>query len=284
MSQWQNQVAVITGAGSGIGSGLARHAASQGMHVVAADIDSRGLESLLEEIQGRGESIYTLEIDVTSAESVEAMAEDVFSRHGRVNLLFNNAGVLVNGATWTRSAEDWRWNFDVNVMGVVHGIRSFVPRMLEQAEAGRVINTGSIGGLLGGGPFMALYQGTKHAITAITESLYHELKLEDAPITASVLCPGEVATGIGESDRLRSEAERTRLKSTAEQQFHDALSRGIEAGLSPDEFSEKVFAAIAQDKFWLLPQPEFKPLVQMRTQGIVDESAPPSMDEMMPDY
>lgn len=284
MAQWKEQIAVITGAGSGIGSGLARFAAHQGMQVVAADIDSRGLEALREELGERAGYLHTEQIDVTQPEVVEQLAATVFRRFGKVNLLFNNAGVLVNGCSWTRSAEDWRWNFDVNVMGVVHGVRSFVPRMLEQGEAGRVVNTGSIGGLLGGGPFMALYQGTKHAVTAITESLYHELQQQSAPITASVLCPGEVATGIGDSDRLRSDQERTRLKSTAEQQFHDALSRGIAAGLTPDEFAARVFTAIEKDKFWILPQPEFKPLVEMRTRSIVEETPPPSMDQMMPDY
>lgn len=281
MGDWQDQVAVITGAGSGIGSGLARFAAKQGMHVVAADIDIRGLEILQDELMTAGTSFVSRQIDVTKEEAVENLAEEVFQRFGRVNLLFNNAGVLVSGNSWMCSSEEWRWNFDVNVMGVVHGIRSFVPRMLEQGEAGRIINTGSIGGLLGGGPYMAVYQGTKHAIVAITESLHQELLLEKAPVSASVLCPGEVATGIGDSDRLRSAAEQARLKSTAEQQFHSSLSQGIAAGLSPDEIAGHVFDAIEQDKFWLLPQTDFKPMVQWRTQSIVDETDPPSLIELM---
>lgn len=281
MSQWREQVVVITGAGSGIGNGLAHYAASQDMHVVAADIDARGLDTLSDELTAEGQSVWTHQIDVTDGATVERLAEEVFERYGRVNLLFNNAGVLVNGTSWLCSAEEWRWNFDVNVMGVVHGIRSFVPLMLNQGQPGRIINTGSIGGLLGGGPYMAIYQATKHAIVAITESLYNELEMEAAPVTASVLCPGEVATGIGDPDRFRSDEEQKRLKSTAEQQFHNALSQGIDAGLSPLEFAERVFAAIAEDKFWLLPQPEFKPMVQMRTQSIVEETVPPSLNEMM---
>ena len=281
MDQWQGQVAVITGAGSGIGGGLSRYAASQGMQVVAVDIDRRGLEVLEDELRGDGNAVWTQQVDVTDGDAVEALAVEVFERHGRVNLLFNNAGVLVDGTSWQCSAEDWRWNFDVNVMGIVHGIRSFVPRMLAQGDSGRVVNTGSIGGLLGGGAFMGIYQATKHAIVAMTESLYNELAMEDAPVTASVLCPGEVATGIGDPDRFRSEEEQKRLRSTAEQQFHNALSQGIAAGLSPTEFAGRVFDAIAQDKFWLLPQPEFKPLVQLRTRSIVDETAPPSLNEML---
>jgi NAD(P)-dependent dehydrogenase (short-subunit alcohol dehydrogenase family) len=278
MSIWEGQVAVITGAGSGIGGGLARYAVSQGMQVVAADVDKRGLGVLAEEL---GDELWTRQVDVTDGEAVEELAQEVFDHHGRVNLLFNNAGVLVNGTSWLCSAEDWRWNFDVNVMGIVHGIRSFVPRMLGQGEAGRIINTGSIGGLLGGGAYMGIYQATKHAIVAMTESLYNELEMEQAPVSASVLCPGEVATGIGDPDRFRSEEEARRLKSTAEQQFHTALSQGIASGLQPDDFAARVFEAIAQDKFWLLPQPEFKPMVQLRTQSIIDETVPPNLNEMM---
>src|SRR5690606_20990427 len=151
----------------------------------------------------RGHSVITAKLDVSDAAAVEALAASVFETHGKVNLLFNNAGVLVDGKSWERSLDDWRWIFDVNVMGVIHGIRSFVPRMLSQGEAGRVINTSSIGGLMGGGAFMGPYQSTKHAVTALSETLFRELAQESAPVSASVLCPAEVAPAIWESARLR---------------------------------------------------------------------------------
>ncbi|MEZ5569876.1 MAG: SDR family NAD(P)-dependent oxidoreductase [Halioglobus sp.] len=192
-----------------------------------------------------------------------------------MNLLFNNAGVLVDGKELgAQRAGRWRWILEVNVMGVVNGIRAFVPRMLAQGTPGRIVNTSSIGGLLAGGQFMAPYQGTKHCVTAITESLFRELALEAAPVTASVLCPGEVATEIWRSDRLRAEAERNRLGSETEQAFHDAVAGSVDAGMDPRDFAALVFAGIESDTFWLIPQKALKPLVQARYQGIEDESNP----------
>ena len=278
---WQGKVAVITGAASGIGAGLARHAAKVGMVVIAADVDEKGLGELQDTAAAQDHSIHIVTTDVADAEAVEQLATTAFDRHGKVNLFFNNAGVLVDGKSWERSTRDWRWIVDVNIMGVVHGIRSFVPRMLHQGEEGRVINTSSIGGLLGGGAYMAPYQGTKHCVTAISESLYRELELESAPVSASVLCPAEVVTGIWHSDRLRAAHEHNQLSSDAEQQFHDMVAEGVAQGLTPDEFATRVFAGIEEGKFWLLPQPEFKPMFGLRTDSIHEESNPLSMEDMM---
>lgn len=278
---WNGQVAVITGAASGIGAGIARHAAAMGMKVIACDVDTDGLATLLADTAKYSGQISTHILDVSDAAAVEALAADCFEQHRQVNLLFNNAGVLVDGKSWERSLNDWRWSLDVNIMGVIHGIRSFVPRMLQQTKAGRVINTSSIGGLLGGGAFMAPYQGTKHAITVITESLHAELEMEAAPISASVLCPGEVDTGIWQSDRLRDDTEKNVLASESEQQFHQAVAQQVAAGLTPDEFARRVFDEIEKDQFWLLPQEEFRPLFQQRVKSILEKSNPLSMAEMM---
>jgi NAD(P)-dependent dehydrogenase (short-subunit alcohol dehydrogenase family) len=263
MADWNGQVAVITGAASGIGAGLARHASALGMRVIAADVDAEGLASIPSSEQHL--------VDVSDPAAVEALAASVFDRYGAVNLLFNNAGVLVDGKSWERSAEDWQWSLNVNVMGVVNGIRSFVPRMLAQGQAGRIVNTSSIGGLLGGSAFLGPYQGSKHCITAISETLYAELALEDAPITASVLCPGEVVSGIWESGRLRRPADRYELGSEAENAFHDTVAGMVADGLSPEEFASRAFAGIEADQFWILPQPEFKALFQQRVDAILGQ-------------
>ncbi|NIB41736.1 SDR family NAD(P)-dependent oxidoreductase [Pseudomaricurvus alkylphenolicus] len=281
MNQWNNKVAVITGAASGIGSGLARYAAKQGMRVIAADVDTQGLEALEKELKSQELSIITTVTDVSDPRAVEELAAAAFETYGKVNFLFNNAGVLVDGKSWERTVKDWQWCLNVNVMGVVNGIRSFVPRMLQQQAQGRVINTSSIGGLLRGGAFLGPYQGTKHFITAITETLYSELSQESAPVTASVLCPAEVATGIWNSDRLRSDEQSNPLGSEAEQQFRNLIAEGVAKGLSTDEFAARVFAGIEADKFWLLPQPEFKPAFQLRAESILNESNPMSTDEMV---
>lgn len=281
MTRWKGKVAVVTGAASGIGAALARHCAAQGMQVVAADVDTAGLEALAAQVSAENGALKPVHLDVTSSAAVEAFASVVFAEHGCVNLLFNNAGVLVDGKSWERRVEDWRWIIEVNVMGVINGIRSFVPKMLGQGEEGRVINTSSIGGLLGGGAYMAPYQGTKHMVTAITESLYQELKEEEAPISASVLCPAEVATGIWESDRLRPESERNVLQSEQEQQSHDAIAGGVAEGLRPEEFAPLVFAGIEAEKFWLLPQPGFKGILEMRHKSVMEETDPLGMAELM---
>ena len=281
MSQWEGKVAVVTGAASGIGAGLARHCLQLGMKVVATDVDQAGLDRLAEDA-AQGVSQLTLKnVDVSDPEAVDALADSVFAEFKEVNLLFNNAGVLVDGKSWERPLRDWRWLLDVNVMGVIHGLRSFVPRMLTQGGEGRIINTSSIGGLLGGGAFMAPYQGTKHMVTAITESLFQELAQEAAPITASVLCPAEVATGIWESDRLRSAEEHNVLGSEAERQAHSMIAEGVANGLDTDEFARRVFEGINANKFWLLPQPEFKPMYEARSESILQESQPRSMMELL---
>lgn len=268
MSHWQNQVCVVTGAASGIGAAIARHALSEGMTVYAADVDAVGLQSLQD--QTGTTSLQTVSCDVTKENDLLKLAEQVFSEQGQVNLLFNNAGIMIDGKTWERSTADWRWTLDVNVMGVVHGIQAFVPRMLAQGKAGRVVNTSSIGGLLGGAAHMGLYQGSKHMVTAISESLYQELQQEEAMVSVSVLCPAEVATAIAEPERLGQVAAR----SDDSQAFHGLLASGINAGMSPDDLVPLVFQAIVEGKFWLLPQPAFKPVLQQRCTDMLNESNP----------
>lgn len=266
--EWMGQVVVITGAASGIGAGLARHALKLGMVVYAADLDGAGLAAL-----GDSANLYKSGLDVTDAGQMEALAARVFGQQGRVNLFFNNAGVLIDGKSWERRPEDWRWLLDVNVMGVVHGIRSFVPRMLAQGAPGRIINTSSIGGLLGGWPYMAPYQGSKHMVTAMTESLHQELLLEAGDVSASVLCPGEVATAIWSAERNRPAHERNKLNSDAERAMHESMTERVAAGQSPEEFAAWVFARIAEDRFWLVPQEGLEGL-RDRTENIIEGGTP----------
>jgi len=278
---WKDKVAVVTGAASGIGAGLALECASRGMHVVAADVDREGLEALAPRAAAAPGSLQLEPTDVTDAEAVDALAARTFDLRGRVHLLFNNAGVLVSGKSWERSLRDWRWSLDVNVMGVVHGLRSFVPRMLSQGEPGRVVNTASIGGLVGGGPFMGPYQLTQHAIVALSETLYAELALEEAPVEASVLCPADVVTGILQSDRLRPESERSALGSGVEHSFVEMLAGNVARGISPEELASRAFEGIEAGRFWLLPQPAFKPMLELRVRAILDETNPAAMREML---
>ena len=273
MKDWTGRVCVITGAGSGIGAGLARHALQQGMQVIGADIDAAGLQRLTESAAAHQSQLSTRALDITDADAVADFAEWVYAEYGKVHLLFNNAGVLGDGKCWERPLRDWRWIIDVNMMGVIHGIHHFVPRMLQQGEPGRVINTASIGGLLGGGTYMSPYQTTKHAVTVLTESLYKELAQEPGEITASVLCPAEVATEIWHSDRLRPADQHVKL-GAVEQEFHDVIADNVAAGLSPDEFSKQVFKGIDAGLFWLIPDTTFMPMLEERTADIAQQRNP----------
>lgn len=273
MTDWTGRVCVITGAGSGIGAGLARYALLQGMHVIGADVDTAGLQQLASSAPQSSGSLTTQVVDITDADAVGAFANSVYAKHGAVHLLFNNAGVLVDGKCWERPLRDWRWIIDVNLMGVVHGLHHFVPRMLKQGEPGRVINTASIGGLLGGGTYMSPYQTTKHAVAVLTESLYRELVQEPGEITASVLCPSEVSTKIWHSERLRPEDQHVKL-GAAEQAFHDTVATNVEAGPSPDEFAARVFEGIEAGLFWLIPDTAFMPLLEQRTAEIAQQRNP----------
>ena len=272
-------ICVITGAGSGIGSGLTREAIRRGMRVIGADIDNEGLERVADSLGDQAAQFSYQTLDVTNAEAVGAFAEQVFAEHGQVNLLFNNAGVLVDGKCWERPLADWRWIIEVNFMGVLHGIHHFVPKMLKQNAPGRIVNTASIGGILGGGTFMSPYQTTKHAVAVLSESLYKELEQEPADITASVLCPAEVATQIWHSDRHRSDDERFDL-GAAEQQFHDAVADNVAKGLDADTFATQVFAGIDANKFWLVPDVSFAPILRERTEDILATRNPNPITEI----
>jgi NAD(P)-dependent dehydrogenase (short-subunit alcohol dehydrogenase family) len=270
---WTGRVCVITGAGSGIGAGLARYAVQQGMRVVGADVDTAGLEDVSRGLGPNRDAFALHTLDVTDAAAVADFADTVYRAYGKVHLLFNNAGVLVDGKSWERPLRDWRWIIDVNIMGVIHGIHHFVPRMLQQGEAARIINTASIGGLLGGGTYMSPYQASKHAVVVLTESLFKELALEAGQVTASVLCPAEVATQIWHSDRLRPANEHAKL-GAAEQQFHDAVAGNVANGATPDDFARQVFAGIEAGRFWLIPDTAFMSLVHTRTQDIASQRNP----------
>lgn len=278
MQSYRNKVAVVTGAASGIGQGLAAKAAALGMNVVIADIDTRSLEAVATSLRDRGADVLAVHTDVADYDSVSALADATFQHFGRANLLFNNAGVLVDGLSWERSVEDWRWSFDVNTMGVVHGIKAFVPRMLEFGEEGAVVNTASQAGLIVG-PFLGPYTASKHAVVGISETLHYELTSLGAKLRAAVLCPGEVATRIWDSERLRPEqyGEKPQFSTGAEAKFREIVSTGVAQGMTPAELADFVFAALAEGKFWLFPHPDFKPTYTRRYRSIIDETLPQIM-------
>lgn len=233
-------VAVITGAASGIGAGLAREAARRGMKVVLADLDATSLHAVAEAI---GSAAIAIPTDVTDLTAVEALAEAAFARHNSIDLLFNNAGVMFTGMSWEIPRHQWEMSWRVNVDGILNGLRAFVPRLIAAARPARIINTASIGGFMPS-PLMAPYSSTKFAVVALTEALAGELKMLRTNIHVSLLAPGPV----------KSQIFRETPPDTA-CQFHNMMTDMLEqSGLEPDEFAALVFDAIARGDYWIIPQ------------------------------
>lgn len=263
MSSEQGRVAVITGAASGIGRGLAEYAAGLGMRLLLSDVDEAQLQALCAELQGRGAEAIACVADVGDPVQVEHLRDVAVQQFGGVDLLFNNAGVMQTGHCWEISHAQWQRMLRVNLDGVINGIRSFVPLLLAQGRPAHVINTASLAGLLSS-PLMAPYNVTKQAVVALSETLHYELSQLQAQVSVSVLCPGPVASAIMASNQVAG----------AGAQFSELLDASIRQGMSPLELAELVFAAIAEKRFWIFPHKFFKPALQRRLQSILEERNP----------
>jgi len=258
-----SQVAVITGAASGIGAGLARKAHALGMRLVLADVSVEPLQALAQAL-----GALAVATDVSSTESVERLAERAYAEYGQVDFLFNNAGVMAAGNSWEIDLQRWRRAVDINLFGVLHGIRSFVPRMLASGRAARIINTSSVGGFMSS-PLMSPYSATKFAVVALTESLRAEMELIGAPINVSLLAPGPVKTDIFRDPCGPEAGDATRGFVTQLVQMTEQY------GISADELAERAFAGIAENRFWLIPQPEaLDDGLRARTEGILARRTP----------
>ena len=264
--RFQGGTAVITGAASGIGTGLARKAAQLGMNLVLADIDAGQLEAFASTLEANVVSVPT---DVCDPAALEVLAERAWEAFGGVDLLFNNAGIMATGFSWQIEPARFERSFAVNVSGVLNGIRAFVPRMLAAGKPAHIVNTASVGGFLPS-PLMAPYSASKFAVVALTESLHYELQLLKAPIRVSLLAPGPVKSAIF-SDPFGDAGDNPMV-----QQFVATLRDMLEQhGITPDEFAERTFAGIREGKYWLLTHPEVldAPLKQ-RTETILARRNP----------
>lgn len=266
MQELEGRVAVVTGAASGIGRALAERFAREGMRLALADVESGPLEEVAALLRERGAEVLALETDVADGAAVERLAARTRERFGTWHLVCNNAGVGAGGPLWTLSEEEWRWVVGVNLWGVIHGVRTFVPRLVEQDE-GHVVNTASVAGLLCP-TGMGIYNTTKHAVVALSETLYGDLRLAGSRVGASVLCPGFVRTRIFESDRHRpADAPAREVPDEAER------ARRVEAfhaiAMPPEEVAEAVVRAVREDRFWILTHPEALPAVEARTRRIL---------------
>ena len=201
MQDFAGKVAVVTGGASGIGLGLARRFGAEGMRVVIGDIEEGPLAAAVAELSDAGVEVEGVVTDVSDAAQVQALADAAVARFGGVHVVCLNAGVGSGGLSWETTTDTWEWVLGVNLWGVINGIRSFVPLLMQQ-DAGHIVNTASVAGLVAG-PFMGPYNASKHAVVALSETLLHELAMSAGHVHVSVLCPGWVNTRIGESGRNR---------------------------------------------------------------------------------
>ena len=273
MQELRGKVAVITGAGSGFGREFSRSAAGLGMKLVLADIQEDALAETVAQVSASaaGISVASLRVDVSKADDVQRLAELARDRFGAANLLFNNAGVSgAGGYLWETNPGDWQWVLGVNLMGVVHGIRSFVPWMLEQDEPCHVVNTASAAGLLSA-PLMGVYNVSKHAVVTLSETLFQDLRTRGAQVGVSVLCPAFVPTGIVHSERNRppefaTQALPTESQLEARKRSEKAVSSGK---LSAEQVAALTFDAIREDRFYVVTHRKILALVELRMQDIL---------------
>ncbi len=277
MRDLNGRVAVVTGAASGIGLGICRRLGADGMRVMMADVEAPALEAAAKDLAAEGIEVSAAVTDVRSAPSVDALVSATLERFGAVHVICNNAGVAGGGPSWDIPLPVWEWVLGVNLFGVVHGIRAFLPHLLAQDE-GHIVNTASVAGLLAA-PWIAPYNASKHAVVGVSESLYHELAALGSRVGVSVLCPGFVRTHISDADRNWPAALGPRpddQERPGSGEIREAMRAAIESGTDPAVIAAAVRDAIVNGKFWILTHPEFGDAITARFGGAVSGRNPES--------
>ena len=280
ITDFKGRTAVLTGAGSGFGLECARIGARLGMNLVLVDVQQDALDRAQAEMQAAGASVLARRVDVSNAQQMEALAQEVKQRFGAPHLVFNNAGVASGGLVWENSLKDWEWVLGVNLWGVIHGVRLFTPMMLDAAKKdpqwqGHIVNTASMAGLLTP-PNMGVYNVSKHAVVSLSETLYQDLRLVSDQVGASVLCPYFVPTGISQSHRNKP-GEMSHEKPTPSQLIGQAMTdKAVGSGkVTAAEVAQKVFDGVAADQFYIFSHPRALGNVQSRMEAIVQAQNPP---------
>ncbi len=273
MEKFKNKVAVITGAASGIGRGIAERCVQEGIKVVLADVEEAALMQTKLELESMGADVLAVVTDVSKAEDVEHLAQKTLKTFKTVHLLFNNAGVAGGSWLWESTLADWEWVLGVNLWGVIHSLRFFVPIMLEQDVDCHIVNTSSLSGLTSY-PSSGIYKVTKHAVVTMSETLYHELNQIDAKVQVSVLCPAGVHTRIGESERNRPEGTSDRSMVSGSHPNDTELGKKFwqriwDEALEPKQIAEFVFKAIRDEQFYILTHPEYNEGIRVRFEDIL---------------
>lgn len=281
MKSFKNGVAVVTGGGSGLGKAFCLEAAKRGMNVVVADVQQPAIDATLQELTAIGVRAVGIRTDVSDAKSVQALADSTVKEFGKVNIVFNNAGVTGGGLVWENSEKDWNWLLGVNLLGVINGLRAFTPIMLQNSRSdsayeGHIVNTASMAGLLAG-VASGLYSVSKHAVLGLSEALYQDLALVTEKIQCSVLCPSYVPTAIGSSERNRPDSLAGEGSLTKSQQLAKQISNeSVETGpVSAEKVAEITFAAIESGTFYIFTHPGTLTAVKSRFDNIIAAKNPP---------
>jgi NAD(P)-dependent dehydrogenase (short-subunit alcohol dehydrogenase family) len=280
MKEFKGKVAVITGAASGIGFGLAERCAKEGMKVILAGINEDTLKKAEKDIKKTGATTLVVKTDVSRASDVEALAKKTLDTFGAVHLLFNNAGVSAGFSVWESTLADWQWTLGVNLWGVIHGVHFFVPIMIKQGIECHIVNTAGGAGLVS--PPYSPYAVAKHGVVALSEILYRELEQGGHNIGVSVLCPGFIKTRAMDAERNRP-AELQNAPGEGSTGTTDPAVKAmlkisrqlIDNGMPPQQLADIVFSAIKEKKFYILPNAEMlKPMIQARMEDILQERNP----------
>ena len=275
MKDLSGKVAVVTGAASGIGLAMAERFATEGMRVVLADIEADAVGTIASRMRADGHDVSSIPIDISNADDVRRLADFALNAYGAAHIVCNNAGVGIGGALWEHTVKDWEWLLGVNLWGVIHGIRTFVPIMLRQGDECHIVNTASAAGL-DARPWLGMYSASKYAVVAISESLQQELTMTVAKIGVSVLCPAIVKTRIGEAERNRpaalSNASGAEVPLQA-QAFGDAFRAALATGIPPERVADAVVDAIRSGRFYVLTNNETETRVRARFDRILKDAA-----------
>lgn len=268
----EGKTAVVTGGASGIGLGMAKAFAGAGMSLVLGDIEADRLDAAVEELRADGHKAIGVVTDVSDESQVQALADAALAEFGSIHVVSNNAGVGVGGPVEKMGLNDWQWTFNVNLWGVIYGVRTFVPILKEQGE-GHISATSSMAGLVGG-PMLGAYHVSKHAVVGLMDSLRIELKMAKSDVRASVLCPGPVDTQVAYSERNRPEHLPREKAGDKQKKFAGDLNNVLSAGLPPNEVGELVLDAVREERFWILTHiEEHLPLLERRMEAIKRDHA-----------
>jgi NAD(P)-dependent dehydrogenase (short-subunit alcohol dehydrogenase family) len=271
------RVAVVTGAASGNGRATATAFASAGMSVVLADIEEKALDATARTLTEAGASVMPVVTDVSNGASMDALADRAYESFGAVHVLHLNAGVGGGGPLWMLTEKDWKWILGVNLWGVIHGVRAFVPRMLAGGEPGHVVNTASMAGLTSSA-MMGPYNVSKHGVVTLSETLQRDLSMFGSAIGVSVLCPGWVNTGIGDSGRNRPDELRNAEATNPLDSGSGSMLQGVlESGLRPEEVAGMVLDAVRTGRFYILTHPEWNAMIEQRAADILEGRTPTPM-------